>query len=92
MIDPPREESKEAVSDAKGAGIHPVMITGDHAVTALAIARQVGIAEDGEALTGKEIDGMEKPGLAKAALEGGVFARVTPAHKLKIMEALKERY
>jgi len=91
MIDPPREESIQAVSDAKGAGIHPVMITGDHAVTALAIARQVGIAEDGEALTGKEIDGMERPGLAKAALEGGVFARVTPAHKLKIMEALKEK-
>lgn len=91
MIDPPREESIQAVGDAKTAGIHPVMITGDHAVTALAIARQVGIAEDGEAVTGKEIDGMEKPALAKAALEGGVFARVTPAHKLKIMEALKEQ-
>jgi P-type Ca2+ transporter type 2C len=90
MIDPPREESIEAVRDAKTAGIHPVMITGDHAVTALAIARQVGIAEDGKAVTGKEIDGMEKPALAKAALEGGVFARVTPAHKLKIMEALKD--
>ncbi len=79
------------MSDAKGAGIHPVMITGDHAATALAIARQVGIAEDGEALTGQDIEGMEKPDLAKAALEGGVFARVTPAHKLKIMEALKEQ-
>lgn len=91
MIDPPREESIEAVREAKEAGIHPVMITGDHAVTALAIARQVGIAEDGKALTGKEIDGMEKIGLATAALESGVFARVTPAHKLKIMEALKEQ-
>jgi len=91
MIDPPREESIKAVSDAKGAGIHPVMITGDHAATALAIARQVGIAEDGEALTGQDIEGMEKPDLAKAALEGGLFARVSPAHKLKIMEALKEQ-
>jgi P-type Ca2+ transporter type 2C len=90
MIDPPREESVKAVKDAKGAGIRPVMITGDHAVTALAIAKAVGIADDGEAVTGKDIDAMEKPALAKAALENGVFARVTPAHKLKIMEALKE--
>jgi P-type Ca2+ transporter type 2C len=90
MIDPPREESIEAVKDAKSAGIKPVMITGDHAVTALAIAKAVGIAEDGKAVTGREIDGMEKPSLAKAALENGVFARVTPAHKLKIMESLKE--
>ena len=91
MIDPPREESIEAVKEAKGAGIKPVMITGDHAVTALAIAKSVGIADDGKAVTGKEIDGMEKPALAQAALEQGVFARVTPAHKLKIMESLKER-
>jgi Ca2+-transporting ATPase len=91
MIDPPREESIEAVKAAKGAGIHPVMITGDHAVTALAIARAVGITDKGKAVTGKEIEVMEKPALAKAALENGVFARVTPAHKLKIMEALKEK-
>ncbi|MGD9666999.1 MAG: cation-translocating P-type ATPase [Synergistaceae bacterium] len=90
MMDPPREESIEAVKKAKGAGIRPVMITGDHAVTALAIARAVGISESGEAATGREIDGMEKAELAKAALERGVFARVTPAHKLKIMESLKE--
>jgi Ca2+-transporting ATPase len=91
MIDPPRQESIEAVKDAKGAGIKPVMITGDHAVTALAIAKSVGIADNGKAVTGKEIDGMEKPALAQAALEQGVFARVTPAHKLKIMESLKEQ-
>lgn len=90
MMDPPREESIEAVKKAKGAGIRPVMITGDHAVTALAIARAVGISESGEAATGMEIDGMEKAELAKAALERGVFARVTPAHKLRIMESLKE--
>jgi len=90
MIDPPREESFEAVEMAKGAGIHPVMITGDHAVTGLAIAKAIGIAVNGEAVTGKDIDAMGKPDLAKAAIKGGVFARVTPAHKLKIMEALKE--
>lgn len=89
MMDPPREESIEAVRKAKGAGIRPVMITGDHAVTALAIARAVGITENGEAITGKDIDVLDKPNLAKVALENGVFARVTPAHKLKIMHALK---
>jgi len=91
MIDPPREESIQAVSDAKDAGIHPVMITGDHAATALAIARKVGIAGDGEALTGADIDAMDKPALAEAALRSGVFARVSPAHKLKIMESLREQ-
>ncbi len=91
MLDPPREESAQAVRDAKGAGIHPVMITGDHAVTALAIARQVGIAEDGPVRTGSDIEAMDKPELARAALAGGVFARVSPAHKLKLMEALKEQ-
>ncbi|MDD3642189.1 MAG: HAD-IC family P-type ATPase [Candidatus Krumholzibacteria bacterium] len=92
MIDPPREESRKAVEDAIRAGLRPVMITGDHATTAMAIARQVGIAGEGkEAVTGSEIDGMDGPALAKAALEIGVFARVTPAHKLRILQALKER-
>jgi Ca2+-transporting ATPase len=91
MLDPPRKESAQAVSDAKGAGIHLVMITGDHAITALAIARQVGITENGPALTGADIEKMEKPELAQAALAGGVFARVSPSHKLKLMEALKEQ-
>jgi Ca2+-transporting ATPase len=91
MIDPPREESIAAVNEAKEAGIKPVMITGDHAVTALAIAKSVGIADGGKAVTGKDIEVMEKPALSKAALENGVFARVTPAHKLKIMESLKEQ-
>ena len=92
MFDPPRKESKAAVDAAKQAGIRPVMITGDHAATALAIARQVGIAEeDGEALSGEEIDKLDKPALARAALAGGVLARVSPAHKLKLMEALQEQ-
>jgi P-type Ca2+ transporter type 2C len=91
IVDPPRKESAQAVRDAKDAGIRPVMITGDHAITALAIARQVGITEHGQAVSGAEIETMDKPALARAALEGGVFARVTPAHKLKLMEALKEQ-
>jgi len=91
MIDPPREESVRAVSDAKRAGLRPVMITGDHATTAMAIARLVGIAGEGEAVTGPEIDTMDGPALADAAIRTGVFARVTPAHKLRILQALKER-
>ena len=89
MIDPPREESAAAVEEARQAGIRAVMITGDHAVTAAAIARQVGIAGQGEALSGRDVERLEKKELAEAALRDGVFARVTPAHKLKIMEALK---
>jgi P-type Ca2+ transporter type 2C len=91
IIDPPREESIDAVRSARDAGIKPVMITGDHAVTALAIAKAVGIAGNGEAVSANAIDAMDNRALAQAALEQGVFARVTPAHKLKIMEALKEQ-
>ncbi len=91
MIDPPREESAPAVAEAKRAGIRPIMITGDHAVTAQAIARQVGIAEDGRALGADDVDSMEAPELAEAALRHGVFARVSPSHKLKIMQSLREQ-
>jgi Ca2+-transporting ATPase len=89
MLDPPRAESAQAVKDAIRAGIRPVMISGDHAATALAIARQVGITRNGRAVTGPDIDRMAKPELARAAIEAGVFARVSPAHKLAIMDALK---
>jgi len=91
MIDPPREESARAVGASKDAGIHTVMITGDHATTALAIARRVGITEGDRALTTSDIEAMDQRELADAALESGVFARVSPSHKLKIMEALKSR-
>lgn len=90
MVDPPREESIQAVREARGAGIRPVMITGDHAFTALAIAHQVGIAEDGEALTAQDVENKNKSELAIATLKSGVIARVTPSHKLKITEALKD--
>lgn len=65
MIDPPREESAEAVRQAKEAGVKVVMITGDHAITALAIAKKVGIVENGKVITGKEIDEMKTPELLK---------------------------
>lgn len=91
IIDPPREESKQAVAEAKEAGIHLVMITGDHAATAIAIAKEVGISDSGRAFTGRDIEEMSNEELAKAALEVGVFARVSPSHKLKIMQALKDK-
>jgi Ca2+-transporting ATPase len=91
LIDPPREESAQAVAEAKGAGIRPIMITGDHATTAVAIARHVGITEGNEALTGPDVDRLDKAELAQAALSTGVFARVSPANKLKILEALKAK-
>ncbi len=92
MIDPPREDAVEAIGQAKRAGIHVVMITGDHAVTAAAVARKAGIAPGGSrAVTGREIDAMEDGDLVKAAFETGVFARVSPAHKLRILDALRAR-
>ena len=91
IIDPPREDAVEAIRDAQGAGIRVVMITGDHAVTASAIAHQVGIAPQGaSAVPGPEIDGMSDQELVAAAFERGVFARVSPAHKLRILSALRD--
>jgi P-type Ca2+ transporter type 2C len=90
MIDPPRKQSARAVAAAREAGIRPVLITGDYAATALAIARKVGIADEGKkALGAGDVENMDSRELAEAALEAGVFARVSPAHKLKIMQALK---
>ncbi len=90
MIDPPRKQSAPAVASAKEAGIRPVLITGDFAATALAIARKTGIVKNGRALSAEDVENMDEHELAEAALKAGVFARVSPAHKLKIMEALKD--
>ncbi len=91
MIDPPRAEVKDAVALTKTAGIRTVMITGDHPLTAKEIARQLGISENGQVLTGVEIERMSFDEL-KAEVEGvNVFARVTPEHKIKIIQALQER-
>lgn len=89
FIDPPREEAIEAVKACKQAGIRVVMITGDHALTAKAIARALGLADDPHVLTGRDLEEMDDLALKKAALETQVFARTTPEHKLRLVEALQ---
>lgn len=92
MIDPPREESKQAVADAIRAGIKPVMITGDHKVTATAIAKQIGIFRDGDiAVTGLELDSMSDDELDKTIEKISVYARVSPENKIRIVEAWQKK-
>ena len=92
MMDPPREESKAAVADAKRAGIKPVMITGDHKITAAAIAKQIGIFEDGDiAMTGRELDAMSEEELDRKITEISVYARVSPENKIRIVDAWQRR-
>jgi Ca2+-transporting ATPase len=88
MIDPPREESIQAVQDAKEAGIRTVMITGDHKVTATAIAKKIGIFQDGdEAVTGMELDSMSDEELDVRVARISVYARVSPENKIRIVDA-----
>ena len=88
MIDPPREEVKAAVSKCKSAGIKTVMITGDHKITATAIAKALGIMEDGdEAITGAELEEMSDDELIKRVRNIAVYARVSPEHKVRIVKA-----
>lgn len=90
MIDPPRKEAMEAVQKCKLAGIKPVMITGDHRITAAAIARELGIYTKGDkVLTGAELEEIGEAGLAKVAENVSVYARVSPKHKLMIVKVLK---
>ncbi len=92
MIDPPREESKLAVADAKRGGIRTVMITGDHKVTATAIAKQIGIFEEGDiAMDGVELDGMTDAELDEKLPHISVYARVSPEHKIRIVSAWQRR-
>ena len=92
QIDPPREEARLAVAACRGAGIRPVMVTGDHKLTGLAIARELGIARDGElAIDGAELQAMDDAELRDALPRIAVFARVHPAQKLRIVEALQAR-
>jgi len=91
MIDPPRAEVKDAVATCRAAGIRPVMITGDHPLTAIEIARQLGITDNGRALTGVEIENLSFDELKNVVEEVNVFARVAPEHKLRIVQALQEK-
>jgi len=90
QIDPPREEVKLSVAECRAAGIRPIMVTGDHKLTGLAIARELGIARDGErAVDGPELERMGQADLRDALPGIAVFARVQPAQKLRIVEALQ---
>lgn len=92
MVDPPRPESVEAVADAKKAGIRPVMITGDHKITAVAIAKRIGIFEDGDiALTGEELDALTDAELDDRITKISVYARVSPENKIRIVEAWQRK-
>ncbi len=90
MIDPPRLEVKDSITKAKGAGITPVMITGDHKNTAVAIAKQLGIAESlDQSITGTEIDELPEEEFLRRIKNYRVFARVSPEHKVKIVKAFQ---
>ncbi|MEM3542710.1 MAG: cation-translocating P-type ATPase [Candidatus Methanomethylicia archaeon] len=92
MIDPPREEAIEANKLCQKAGIKTIMITGDHKLTAIAVAKEVGIFKEGDiAVTGEELDKMSDEEFEKIVEKITVYARVSPAHKLRIVKALKKR-
>lgn len=91
LIDPPREEAIAAIAECHAAGIRVKMITGDHAATAVAIARQLGLLNPERALTGADIDKLDETALAVAALDIDVFARTSPEHKLRLVMALQSQ-
>ena len=92
MIDPPRPEAIQAVADAKQGGIRTIMITGDHKITATAIAKQLGIFQDGDqALSGVELDNMSDQQLDDCLASVSVYARVSPEHKIRIVNAWQRR-
>jgi Ca2+-transporting ATPase len=91
MIDPPRPEARQAVATCKDAGIRVVMITGDHPITAQAIAEELGILTDGRVVTGHDVEAMTDTQLEEEAEKIEVYARVSPAHKLRVVTALQKR-
>jgi P-type Ca2+ transporter type 2C len=91
MIDPPRDEARDAVARAQGAGIRPVVITGDHPRTAAVIARELGIVSEARAVTGAELEAMSDGSLDRIVGDVSVYARVDPEHKLRIVGALQRR-
>jgi P-type Ca2+ transporter type 2C len=90
MIDPLRPEAKEAIRTCERAGIKPLMITGDHPVTAEAIARELGVLRNGRAVTGQELEAMSDAALTREVEAIEVYAGVSPAHKLRVVSALQE--
>jgi len=91
MIDPPRKEAKEANAKCRKAGIKTVMITGDHKLTAVAIAKELEMLHSDKVLTGKELDNLDDDEFKKVVEEVSVYARVSPEHKLRIVKALKDK-
>ncbi len=91
MIDPPRPEVAEAVARCRTAGVRPLMITGDHPLTAKHIAQQLGIAEGGQALTGQDLERMNGEDISAAVEQVSVYARVAPKHKLRLIQALQKK-
>ncbi len=91
LIDPPRAEAIEAVAECHQAGIRVKMITGDHAATARAIAERIGLQNHDRVLTGADIEAMDDTDLAEAAVNTDIFARTSPAHKLRLVTALQSR-
>ena len=91
MIDPPRPEAKTAIQTCELAGIRPVMITGDHPVTAAAVARELGLLKRGRVVTGTELEAISDADFERAVDDIDVYARVSPAHKLRIVTALQQR-
>ncbi|MFL1407130.1 cation-translocating P-type ATPase [Marinobacter sp. M1N3S26] len=92
LLDPPRQEAIRAISDCHDAGIRVKMITGDHALTAGAIARKLGLRNSERVLTGKELDGLSAEELQQLATDVDVFARTSPEHKLRLVEALQAQH
>ena len=91
MIDPPRPEARAAIHRCEQAGIRPVMITGDHPVTAEAVARELGLLNTGQIITGSELEAMSEPNFERAAENISVYARVSPAHKLRVVTTLQKK-
>lgn len=90
IFDPPRDEAIEAIKECKRAGVEVKMITGDHAITAMAIGRQIGIGDGKKSLTGKELEQMSDEEMRKVVGEYAIYARTSPEHKLRLVTALQE--
>jgi P-type Ca2+ transporter type 2C len=89
MIDPPRPEARQAIAVCESAGIRPVMITGDHPLTAQAVAKELGLLKNGRVVTGAELDGISDEDFKREVETIDVYARVSPAHKLRVVTALQ---